>query len=1022
MVGEERQGERMRSKQKQVSRREGLSVLPFFLYLFFCAICMQTETVAEAGSTYTPEASETSVQQDLLQNLETDAEADPETGKETEPETDPNTDPDAGRLTEPESNTEANQETDPETGQETETDIRPGSEENEKWLVYITDIRPDIPEGGRVYDGTDQISLSYSYYLRRQGDPLPEGEGADAEERKDQAPPVRVSCSARLDKPDAGRRKVLYHFTIELSDPSDPSGLSGPSDLPESSAPSAPLSVFRAEDDPDPELFVMVRKKELSVYIPDGKKVYAEKADMDHIWPDDAQILAMNRAIFQNPEGKVPKDQVLTPKISGFVEDEEGEPIVPGDFVPPDIDVDPEVLTDDSPMYKEGRETVYRRALVMKRNKDGSLSGNPTHNYVFCEDPENPACRFGDVRVTARLAKEGVDYTITGDRLIRQGGLLIAAYGSSILVQTAKDSPFTTGFWKSQIVSSETDIFRLKAVGESGELLAVSLPLEAAIQVDQLAPQVYVRAEGGIRKNGMLFTEGDFGVILSAGNDDLSGTSEVRYRLLKGEKTYREDGQLQPQSQWVSIPAAGESRISLDREGIWQVEAEAVDMVGNRSFSKSDLLVIDRQAPLCTISGVRNESANSGEVRLKCTCEDPWYSKGSAHIEIRPVSGGAAPSTLLTEESDTGAKIILDDFTHSRDADAIYTAIFTAKDLSGNTGEARLIFSVNRFGSEYSLSDETSEEIRTYYHKKPFDVTFEETNLDDIKSAQILIMKNGEKVSRAAFSVEGPSVLEDGRKRYRYIVPAQAFAEEGLYEVLLVTRDQAGNMSDSGIRQIPVKFAVDGEKPECLVSGIRKNEVYRAGEVTAVFEVRDNLAMKYAEVYLDSRLQTRYDAGQIRKAGGVFKVKIKRSDTWRRLQIHTEDRAGNETWTDEYPLFVAGDKEQVPEYEGTKTGAGPAAEHVSAMHTSKETQTETDVPQDTLPENRQAEAFEDNPPGQDRERKTSDKETAAEYSPAESDSKVEPSSVLILTAGVLMAAVFLSGMLLAVRRKEKGNS
>ena len=121
-------------------------------------------------------------------------EADEQEEEQTEPETD---DP---------------QEVD---GGETEVPQKQEAEET-VWEIVLSDIHPEVPEEGRVYDGTDQIRIAFSWDIRRRCSET----DTDFEEPSDNAegklvpPKVSVTCNARLESPDAGLRNVLYDFRI----------------------------------------------------------------------------------------------------------------------------------------------------------------------------------------------------------------------------------------------------------------------------------------------------------------------------------------------------------------------------------------------------------------------------------------------------------------------------------------------------------------------------------------------------------------------------------------------------------------------------------------------------------------------------------------------------------------------------------------------------------------------------------------------------------------------------------------
>ena len=160
-----------------------------------------------------------------------------------------------------------------------------GREPEGDYTVIVQDIHADLPEEGRVYDGTDQITLAYT--VQTAGTPA---EGDDI-------PAYTLNCEARLDGCDAGERKVLYSFSLQTP---------------------YPEHVRLKEDQEYPPITVEVKKAVLSVRIADGTKKYMDPADLEHI-------------------GFV-SDRVV--EVTGFVKDDVGREVIPEGLRLPEIEVD----------------------------------------------------------------------------------------------------------------------------------------------------------------------------------------------------------------------------------------------------------------------------------------------------------------------------------------------------------------------------------------------------------------------------------------------------------------------------------------------------------------------------------------------------------------------------------------------------------------------------------------------------------------------------------------------------------
>ena len=147
--------------------------------------------------------------------------------------------------------------------------------------------------------------------------------------------------------------------------------------------------------------------------------------------------------------------------------------------------------------------------------------------------------------------------------------------------------------------------------------------------------------------------------------------------------------------------------------------------------------------------------------------------------------------------------------------------LFRSEDLSGNVKEESLDFSVNRFGSVYDLSDETRKNLQQYYLTQAKDVVFYETNIDYIGQSNVYCRHDGtlqelEKGKDYRVTMQGN---KDTWKQYCYTVPAGYFQEEGVYELLLSSKDRADNKSDTGLQEKRVAFVLDWSAPSCVEIG-----------------------------------------------------------------------------------------------------------------------------------------------------------------------------------------------------------
>ena len=79
-----------------------------------------------------------------------------------------------------------------------------------------------------------------------------------------------------------------------------------------------------------------------------------------------------------------------------------------------------------------------------------------------------------------------------------------------------------------------------------------------------------------------------------------------------------------------------------------------------------------------------------------------------------------------------GESIKMEDFKHDEETDDVYTMTAVIKDKAGNETEKEVMFSVNRFGSNYIFSETTEKFLDDVYANKPKDLVVTEVNVDSL--------------------------------------------------------------------------------------------------------------------------------------------------------------------------------------------------------------------------------------------------------------------------------------------------
>ncbi|MCD7885387.1 MAG: Ig-like domain-containing protein, partial [Lachnospiraceae bacterium] len=496
-------------------------------------------------------------------------------------------------------------------------------------------------------------------------------------------------------------------------------------------------------------------------------------------------------------------------------------------------------------------------------------------------------------------------------------GLLWIKKGTTIYARACSDSIYIIDSKLENVQTDGVFQFNLKQTDEKENVEQESVYVQEEYFVDGEAPQATFQA-AGTSQNGIVYTSGLCTVSISVEPDGKSGLKSVSYKVVTSDLNGTVSDTAMSES-WI----AGKSYmdIQISTEGLYRVYVRTEDMVGNVAYSGSTVICVDSQKPEITVSGVGDQTANSGSVELRVSCSDTSYKAGSLQVSISGVNQGNSPGIKQEGSDEKGAWVEFYDFPEMKNYDDVYVMTVTAEDLSGNISEKTISFSVNRFGSVYDLSMGTREALSQYFLAEAKDIVFYESNIDYVGESVIYCRKNGilrELIKNKDYQVTMEGTAESW-KRYCYTVPSEYFSQEGIYEILLASEDAANNQSDTDIAQERVIFVLDWTSPTCTISGIQNGGIYDADNVTIYVTPSDNMTLKSLKVYHNSELFLE-DTNQPENEESV-KMVLEADSEWQTVQVWLCDMAGNEYWSDELAVFVCRDIQDVPEYIKSKKSA-----------------------------------------------------------------------------------------------------
>ena len=415
--------------------------------------------------------------------------------------------------------------------------------------------------------------------------------------------------------------------------------------------------------------------------------------------------------------------------------------------------------------------------------------------------------------------------------------------------------------------------------------------------IDQTKPVIHVSYDNHDVRNGIYYNKPRVATVTITEKNFSSEDVEVHLSAEHEGQPVR----LPNVSNWSSGGEMHHAIIVYDYDAIFTFGMGYTDLAGNQAEVYTETpFCVDLTSPQIIISEVADKSANNGAVSPLITITDTNYMEGTQWFELIGWQNGLLDAASATVKIPNGVMIRLQNPAYTKEMDDLYRLRAGTMDLAGNQAEVQIRFSINRFGSVYTI-DQTMD----YYTIKEKQLVITETNVDTLVFKEIICSLNGKlKTLRPGADY---TVVESGDdtswKQYRYTIYADNFKEEGHYIVTIYSKDRAKNLSDNQSKGKSISFAVDKSAPSIVISGIEQNGRYRANSQEIMVDVQDNLALAKMTVMINGKAEN-YDMKTLNALKGKIKVTAVSQNDWQTLQVSARDRAGNEITSEEITFLV----------------------------------------------------------------------------------------------------------------------
>lgn len=342
--------------------------------------------------------------------------------------------------------------------------------------------------------------------------------------------------------------------------------------------------------------------------------------------------------------------------------------------------------------------------------------------------------------------------------------------------------------------------------------------------------------------------------------------------------------------------------IEFAEDGTYSFEIAYSDKAGNEAeVMKAESFSIDKTEPELFFQGVEDKGAYKEDVSPVIVCRDENLDVSTLKAQVNMVTQDNSVievQEVLGETETTGdtCMMTLNNPEHVRENDGIYVVTASVLDLAGNTHEETIVYSVNRFGSVYTLQEE-AKRVAGSYVKSSQAISIVETNADEISAGDVKVKltKNGQ----AAQLTEGKdytrteNVSDGSWKQYTYTISEDNFKEDGIYMVSISTKDRAGNYNENASGEeesAELWFGVDKTSPVIVPLNFQPKQSYNLTGLEAEMEVQDNLKLAGVKVYVNNEeVELKQDEEQEH-----YTFNLPESTQEQNIRIVASDAAGNE--------------------------------------------------------------------------------------------------------------------------------
>lgn len=387
---------------------------------------------------------------------------------------------------------------------------------------------------------------------------------------------------------------------------------------------------------------------------------------------------------------------------------------------------------------------------------------------------------------------------------------------------------------------------------------------------------------------------------------------QSKVQLISSAANGAEAGSFPSISYFQSEGDVHKATIEFTEDGTYSFEIAYSDKAGNEAeLMKAESFSIDKTEPELFFQGVEDKGAYKEDVSPVIVCRDENLDVSTLKAQVNMVTQNNSVievQDVLGENKVTGdiCMMTLSNPEHVRENDGIYVVNASVLDLAGNTHEETIVYSVNRFGSVYTLQEE-AKKVSGSYVKSSQAISIVETNADEINGGDVKVKltRNGQ----AAQLTEGKdytrteNITDGSWKQYTYTISEDNFKEDGIYMVSISTKDRAGNYNENASGEeesAELWFGVDKTNPVIVPLNFQSEQSYNLTGLEAEMEVQDNLKLAGVKVYVNNQeVELKQNEEQEH-----YTFNLPESTQEQNIRIVAADAAGNEVVREVNGIYI----------------------------------------------------------------------------------------------------------------------